>query len=127
MRLTHAKVLNDSCPRARSQPRRLCCRSTGDGGLIASSYDGPAAADGVMTTSKLRMDEHEVSIARTIAIVPRSYAASTSATDSREAAQVIANAIDRSLDIRLNDYRFECAIAGTRSEPLTPVIRDLLA
>lgn len=112
--------------------RRLCRRIVVAGSLAASlagcasaplstagsldSYAGLAAADGVVTHSKLRVDKADVLGAKTISIQPALFSsAALKAKLNDKQRHVISNAIDRAVCIGLSD-RFVVVQSGQPSD-----------
>jgi len=82
------------------------------------SYDSLAPANGIVTQSKLRVDQADVLAAKSVAIIPTSFsseAALAELTDKQR--HVIANAIDRSVCVGLSD-RFD-VVASSQAADLT--------
>ncbi|MGY3444822.1 MULTISPECIES: DUF3313 domain-containing protein [unclassified Bradyrhizobium] len=72
------------------------------GGSLAS-YDNLAQSDGLLAKSLVRVNKDDVLAAKTVRIVPTTFAQSASPTLSPEQRHLVANAIDRTLCVGLSD------------------------
>ncbi|MGF6434211.1 hypothetical protein ABIE91_009431 [Bradyrhizobium elkanii] len=72
------------------------------GGSLAS-YDNLTPSDGVLAKSLVRVNKDEVLAAKTVRIVPTTFAQAASPTLSQEQRHLVANAIDRSLCVGLSE------------------------
>ena len=72
------------------------------GGSLAS-YDNLTPSDGLLAKSLVRVNKDDVLAAKTVRIVPTTFAQTASPTLSQEQRQLVANAIDRSLCMGLSE------------------------
>jgi hypothetical protein len=71
-----------------------------------SSYDDLTPSDGMLTKSRVHVNKDKVLAAKTIRIVPTTFANTASPTLSDDQRKLVANTVDRSLCIGLSD-RFQ--------------------
>lgn len=75
-------------------------------GLALSSYDDLTPSDGMVTKSRIRVNEPHVLASRTVNIVPTVFSANAAPKLDDQQRELVANAVSRALCVSLSD-RFE--------------------
>lgn len=86
-------------------------------GAGLSSYDAMTPSDGLMTKSRARVRKDQVLTAKTVKIVPTLFPAALAPNLSNQQRQLVANAADRALCVRLSD-RFKLVMADEPADLL---------
>ncbi|MFA6140742.1 MAG: DUF3313 domain-containing protein [Hyphomicrobium sp.] len=84
-------------------------------GLTLSSYDGLAPSDGMITKSRIHVNEGHVLAAKTINIIPAAFAAAAAPNLTDQQRSLVANAVNRALCVSLSD-RFQVVAPGTPAD-----------
>lgn len=84
-------------------------------GFTLSSHDRLAPSDGMITKSRIHVNKEQVLAAKTISIVPTSFAAGAAPELTDQQRALVANAVSRALCFSLSD-RFEVVTAGAPAD-----------
>lgn len=80
-----------------------------------SSYEGLTPSDGMITKSRVRVNQPQVLASRTVNIVPTTFSASASPKLNEQQRTLVANAVSRALCVSLSD-RFEVVTIDTPAD-----------
>lgn len=84
-------------------------------GLTLSSYEGLTPSDGMVTKSRVRVNEPQVLASRTVNIIPTAFSAAAAPELDDQQRTLVANAVSRALCISLSD-RFEVVTIDTPAD-----------
>lgn len=84
-------------------------------GLTLSSYEGLAPSDGMITKSRVRVNQPQVLASRTINIIPTTFSAAAAPKLTDQQRTLVANAVSRALCVSLSD-RFEVVAMDTSAD-----------